>query len=141
MSVDGWITGNGYRRTVCPYEGCSEVVIDECKGGGRQDCPRCKGVFCFDCGVKWETNHLEKCKREEVVFMNAAKEENLKRCPNCRFFVQRKSGCRYVTCRCGTSFCHKCGVEHCHCLSPELFADIYARIRRFVSSAYCGCFS
>ncbi|KAL9227967.1 hypothetical protein vseg_003596 [Gypsophila vaccaria] len=113
--ADAWIARKGHRRAVCPYEECSETVIDECKSGGKQDCPKCKREFCFGCGVKWERNHHEVCRFEELVFLNAARLGSWKRCPNCRFFVQRSAGCNSVLCRCGITFCFKCGVASCRC--------------------------
>ncbi|KAK9726101.1 hypothetical protein RND81_05G190300 [Saponaria officinalis] len=121
--VDAWIARKGHKRAVCPYEGCAEVVIDECKSGGKQECAKCRREFCFGCGVKWERNHHEVCRYEELVFLNAARQGSWKRCPNCRFFVQRSTGCNSVSCRCGTTFCYKCGVETCRCQIASLQLD------------------
>mmetsp|Transcript_17089 Transcript_17089/g.19194 ORF Transcript_17089/g.19194 Transcript_17089/m.19194 type:complete len:135 (+) Transcript_17089:1212-1616(+) len=49
------------------------------------------------------------------IFLEHAELSEMKRCPNCRFWVERTEGCDGMMCRCGQSFCYSCGGEDCSC--------------------------
>jgi len=36
---------------------------------------------------------------------------NYQKCPKCSAWVEKKEGCNYVDCKCGTNFCYTCGIE------------------------------
>lgn len=36
-------------------------------------------------------------------------------CPTCRNMVEKASGCRHMTCRCGMQFCYRCGRRWDQC--------------------------
>ncbi|PWA93060.1 Zinc finger, C3HC4 RING-type [Artemisia annua] len=38
-----------------------------------------------------------------------AKKNNWKKCPKCKFFVEKTDGCRHIRCRCKYDFCYTCG--------------------------------
>jgi hypothetical protein len=76
-------------------------------------------VYCIECGE----NTCRECSRVHKSHMSCdlsvvklAKEVGWKRCPHCRMMVERSSGCRYMTCRCGQAWCYDCGEVR----SPEL---------------------
>ncbi|KAF6175335.1 hypothetical protein GIB67_021840 [Kingdonia uniflora] len=107
----------------CPDPSCSALILNEC--GGRvekSECPHCKKQFCFTCKVPWHSGYQCKEFAEEMkdsnylLFEKLAKLKAWKRCPTCNYFVERRSGCRNVRCRCGTDFCHICGMTSlCQC--------------------------
>ena len=39
------------------------------------------------------------------------KKNDYQKCPNCSIWVEKKEGCQYIDCKCGTAFCYKCGAE------------------------------
>ncbi|PSS35724.1 ATP-dependent RNA helicase [Actinidia chinensis var. chinensis] len=57
-------------------------------------------------------------RKNDKLFMELAKSMNWPRCPHCKFYVERVSGCNWINCRCGIGFCYKCGREakSCHCM-------------------------
>ena len=79
-----------YRKTVL-----------ECKNGHK---------FC-SCG---RPLHENDCYREENIFKELIKKENIKRCPKCGFLIKKNKGCNHMTCgnpRCGYEFCWLCMNE------------------------------
>ena len=44
--------------------------------------------------------------REDIMLMKLAEDRYWRRCPTCRFYVERTEGCRYITCR-WYNFCVK----------------------------------
>jgi E3 ubiquitin-protein ligase RNF144 len=74
----------------------------------RAECPSCRRLFCAACNVAWhssfsceEYGKLEKDERgkEDLLMMQMAKEQKWRRCPNCKYFVEKKDGCLHITCR------------------------------------------
>ncbi|XP_028786932.1 E3 ubiquitin-protein ligase RNF144A-like [Neltuma alba] len=115
----------------CPYKDCSALLIDD--GGERtiteSECPNCGRLFCAKCMVPWhsgidcdEFQKLGKDEREEedIMLMQLAQNHKWRRCPHCRFYVEKSSGCLYMKCRCGIAFCYNCGTisrdnsHYCH---------------------------
>ncbi|KHN34215.1 Putative E3 ubiquitin-protein ligase RNF217 [Glycine soja] len=83
------------------------------------ECPNCRRLFCALCRVPWHENipceefqklNAEEREREDIMLMSLAKQMQWKRCPHCRFYVAKSEGCMYMRCRCGNSFCYKCGA-------------------------------
>ncbi|XP_039165776.1 E3 ubiquitin-protein ligase RNF144B-like [Eucalyptus grandis] len=105
-------------RFYCPFKDCSALLIND--GGAvvrESECPNCRRLFCAQCKVPWhagvecqELNEGER-EREDIMLMKLAEKKHWRRCPKCRFFVQKKSGCAFVKCRCGVEFCYRCGAE------------------------------
>ena len=99
--------------------------------------------FCFNCLKDWHEN--EKCKIEEdVKFENWKKSKKVKRCPNCKYFIEKNEGCNHMTCRnCKYEWCWIClqeslpghydpggqceGLQYsnCPCLSNQFCAFLY----------------
>ncbi|KAL6859197.1 hypothetical protein ACP4OV_018199 [Aristida adscensionis] len=110
----------GARRTYCPFPDCSEMMVadDEDGGGGggggegcaavtQSECHGCRRLFCARCGVAWhagvgceEFQRLGEGERgrEDLLLVEAAREGNWKRCPRCKFYVEKSSGCLHITC-------------------------------------------
>ncbi|KAI9071307.1 hypothetical protein K1719_046736 [Acacia pycnantha] len=104
-----------------PYKDYSALLIDD--GGERtiteSECPNCRRLFCAQCKVSWhsgiecaEFQKLGKDEREkeDIMLMQLALSRKWRRCPRCRFYVEKSSGCLYMKCRCGTAFCYNCGT-------------------------------
>ncbi len=58
-----------------------------------------------------------------------AKSENWKRCPSCRYFVERMEGCAFMACHCGCNFdyntgqAYENGIGPAHLFAPEWVDD------------------
>ncbi|KAJ7232977.1 hypothetical protein B0H12DRAFT_1144511 [Mycena haematopus] len=96
-------------RTFPPDEGARTLI----------QCPWCGGSLCKACKSIWHENMtceryqalpIEQRAPEDVVFLNLAKQEKWRRCPNCSVMVDLKYGCNHITCVCGHHFCYICGA-------------------------------
>ncbi|MED6136522.1 hypothetical protein PIB30_056756 [Stylosanthes scabra] len=108
-------------RFYCPFKDCSALLIDD---GGEvvrdSECPKCRRMFCAQCKVAWhdgiecsEFQMLNKDEREkeDIMLMNLAKTKKWRRCPKCKYYVEKSEGCMYMKCRCGHAFCYHCGAR------------------------------
>ncbi|KAJ4842243.1 hypothetical protein Tsubulata_046559 [Turnera subulata] len=106
------------RKFYCPYRDCSALLInEEPEGAADGICPFCNRVFCIKCKVAWHTEidcakfqRLEKTGVDSML-EDLASRKNWRRCPNCKFYVERIDGCLHMQCRCGYAFCYNCGAE------------------------------
>jgi hypothetical protein len=94
---------------LCPYPNCESYankneksLFVTCLKGHK---------FCFNCLKDWHKN--EKCKIEEdEKFDNWKKSKRVKRCPNCKYFIEKNEGCNHMTCRnCKYEWCWICEQE------------------------------
>ncbi|KAH8482360.1 hypothetical protein Peur_068146 [Populus x canadensis] len=109
----------GSQKFYCPFKDCSAMLIDDGEEVVREsECPNCWRMFCAQCKVPWHSQisceeykmlHKDERERDDILLMNLAKNNNWRRCPKCRIFVEKIEGCRYMKCRCGTQFCYSCG--------------------------------
>ncbi|XP_024972127.1 probable E3 ubiquitin-protein ligase RNF144A [Cynara cardunculus var. scolymus] len=92
----------GSDKFYCPFKDCSAMLVDD---GGEtvtsSECPNCNRLFCAQCRVVWhsgmdcrEFQSLEKGERdpEDVMLMELAKKKKWRRCPRCKFFVEKAQG-------------------------------------------------
>ncbi|KAF6162113.1 hypothetical protein GIB67_008242 [Kingdonia uniflora] len=106
-----------WERAYCPYPECSALILNECRGKIRKsECPNCKKSFCFKCKIPWHSGY--RCEESgemrdgnDILFGTLAERKKWRRCPTCKHFVERRTGCHAITCRCGTVFCHGCGSK------------------------------
>ncbi|KAJ1268695.1 hypothetical protein BS78_07G154600 [Paspalum vaginatum] len=123
----------GARRTYCPFPDCSEMMVAD-DGEDRvtqSECHGCRRLFCAQCGVAWHAGvtceefarlGVGERAREDLLLVEAARKGNWKRCPRCRFYVEKSTGCMHITCRCGFQFCYRCGKPWApihDCCRPE----------------------
>ncbi|XP_059456455.1 E3 ubiquitin-protein ligase RSL1-like [Corylus avellana] len=107
----------------CPFKDCSAMLVDDNIGEGEvmiteSECPFCHRLFCAQCQVPWHPgvecqefqilNESERG-REDLMLRELAHQKKWKRCPNCKYFVERTAGCLHMTCRCKFQFCYGCG--------------------------------
>ncbi|KAL8497330.1 hypothetical protein ACS0TY_020861 [Phlomoides rotata] len=102
----------------CPYKDCSGLLVRENEVIRESECPFCHRLFCAECSLPWhsgvgceERERLEEEREREcdLKLHDLAKKSKWKRCPNCKFYVDKKDGCLHVTCRCRFEFCYSCG--------------------------------
>ncbi|KAH0970871.1 hypothetical protein GBA52_023027 [Prunus armeniaca] len=97
----------------CPFNACSTLLIDEEPDDTKQaQCPHCKGVFCVKCKVPWHTEfdcdlfQKPRDMGEDQQLEELAKNKNWRRCPSCKYYVERRDGCSYIKCRSVELLCY-----------------------------------
>jgi E3 ubiquitin-protein ligase RNF144 len=95
----------------CPFKDCSAMLVNDEEEGEvirASECPFCHRLFCAQCSVPWhpgveceEFQSLNESERgrDDLVLRELAHEKKWKRCPNCKYFVDRTEGCLHMTCR------------------------------------------
>ncbi|XP_015955045.1 E3 ubiquitin-protein ligase RSL1 [Arachis duranensis] len=107
-------------RFYCPFKDCSALMINDGRELVRQsECPNCRRLFCAQCKVAWhdgigcdefQTLNKDEREKEDIMLMNLAKTKKWRRCPMCKYYVEKSEGCMYMKCRCGYAFCYSCGA-------------------------------
>lgn len=96
----------GEKKFYCPFKDCSALLLDE--DLTVSECPNCLRFLCARCKVPWhngiECDEFQKLGKEErgredLMVMELAKMNNWRRCPTCKIYVERRSGCLLITCR------------------------------------------
>ena len=102
-------------------------------------CTSCDLEWCFKCHAPWHEGMTCKAfKTGEEQFHKYTKERqedhltpNCQKCPLCRIYIERSSGCPHMTCgRCGTDFCYFCG---------EVFVPLLSDIFHQSKYSFIGC--
>ena len=97
----------------CPFKDCSAMLLDEDEGRGGEDvreseCPSCHRLFCARCHVPWHPGigceeyqklNADERGREDLLVRELANQNKWKRCPRCRYYVEKRDGCLHITCR------------------------------------------
>ncbi|KAF9454427.1 hypothetical protein P691DRAFT_717469 [Macrolepiota fuliginosa MF-IS2] len=89
-----------YRTTVLPQE---------------LQCPSCFSEICTACNEEGHAGmtcaerraHKDPGEQERLLEVWAT-ENNVKRCPSCRVWVEKTEGCNHMSCKCGVHFCWIC---------------------------------
>ncbi|KAK4391913.1 hypothetical protein Sango_1969100 [Sesamum angolense] len=102
----------------CPYKDCSALLIDDQSVENevimQSECPDCNRLFCVQCKVPWHSgmacSDFQKLKEDErsnedIMLMNLAKSRKWMRCPKCKFYVERSSGCLFMRCSVLAYYC------------------------------------
>lgn len=126
-------------RFYCPNPACSALyqftnnkVPARCKDVSRA-CHSCSQVFCMRCQVAWHDKLSctafqalpaeERSSSADIQVHALAETENWKRCPSCRYFVERLEGCAFMACHCGCNFDYNTGQPYENGIGPaHLFA-------------------
>ncbi|KAJ4761113.1 RING/U-box superfamily protein [Rhynchospora pubera] len=98
----------GAHKFYCPFEDCSALMVDDGEETvTRSECPSCRRLFCAACKVAWhsgfsceEFGKLGKDERgkEDLLMMQVAKEKKWRRCPSCKYYVEKRDGCQHISC-------------------------------------------
>lgn len=114
-------TGTKNRKT-CPY--CCKITDHNLPRrlwnykteDVRITCNKCSHDWCFNCHAPWhEGVSCREFQRGDKQFKKWTKSRkngsaNCQKCPLCRVYIQKSSGCNHMTCnRCSTNFCYDCG--------------------------------
>ncbi|KAJ1289697.1 hypothetical protein BS78_02G184500 [Paspalum vaginatum] len=111
----------GDAKFYCPFKDCSAPLLNDGSAKIREsECPHCHRLFCARCRVPWHDGI--KCKEfkklgddekgeDDLMLKKLAANKKWQRCPKCRMYVARRSGCLLIKCRCKQYFCY-------HCASP-----------------------
>jgi E3 ubiquitin-protein ligase RNF144 len=98
----------------CPFMDCSALLVDDaCPGAAAAavtnvECPHCCRMFCARCKVPWhdgvdcaEFQRLgeDERGREDLLLRKVAQQMKWARCPRCRIYVEKVSGCDSMRCR------------------------------------------
>ncbi|KAI3908702.1 hypothetical protein MKW92_020974 [Papaver armeniacum] len=99
----------GDQNIYCPFKNCSAPLLDEGRGKIiRSECPHCNRLFCARCKVPWHQGircaafqklNVDERENEDIMLHKTAKRNNWKRCPWCKIYVARDTGCSTINCR------------------------------------------
>ncbi|XP_052181104.1 E3 ubiquitin-protein ligase RSL1-like [Diospyros lotus] len=108
------------KKFYCPFKDCSALLLNDGDGVVRQsECPICHRLFCAQCAVPWHGEiaceefqglNQDERGREDLMMRELAKSKGWKRCPQCKYYVEKTEGCLHMTCRCRFQFCYACGA-------------------------------
>nr|GEX19392.1 receptor protein-tyrosine kinase CEPR1-like [Tanacetum cinerariifolium] len=88
----------------CPFADCSALLINDDSTITQNNCPVCKRSICAVCHVPWHSEFTckkfgklnttnKKGKQDyEKLAMALAKKNKWKKCPNCKFYVEKTEG-------------------------------------------------
>lgn len=109
------------QKLYCPFRDCSALLVNDYQGVTKKtDCPVCKRPFCATCLVPWHSEftcrefeklNAKKKGKEDNMAEALAKKKMWRKCPRCKFFVEKTEGCLHITCRCKYEFCYRCGSK------------------------------
>lgn len=112
----------GDDKYYCPFKDCSALLINDNDGTVKireTECPHCHRMFCARCRVPWhegikckEFRKLEDDEKgeDDLMFKKLADKKKWQRCPKCKMYVSRITGCLQIKCRCKQYFCYHCAA-------------------------------
>lgn len=99
----------GSQKFYCPFKDCLAMLVDEGEEViSSSECPNCHRLFCAQCKVAWHAGiecvefqklNKDEREREDIMVMELAKKKKWKRCPRCKFYVEKVQGCLHIACR------------------------------------------
>ncbi|XP_014662152.1 PREDICTED: E3 ubiquitin-protein ligase ARIH2-like [Priapulus caudatus] len=111
---------NDPRQKTCPR--CNKIMtLEREPTSGKRSavtCVDCHLVWCFPCHAPWhEGLSCKEYRKGDKLLHEWAKhnseemrQRNAQRCPKCKVYIQRTSGCDHMQCgMCKTEFCYLCG--------------------------------
>jgi len=97
----------------CPH--CNEFIERDKNSGRKVECKRCNKSFCARCSKPYHA--LTPCK-DTASFKVWSTFKNVKRCPQCDFFIEKSGGCQHMQCgQCNYRFCWTCMRSQNECNS------------------------
>ncbi|KAK9229736.1 hypothetical protein WN944_022702 [Citrus x changshan-huyou] len=94
----------------CPFKDCSGKLVYENDGEdvlSESECPYCHRLFCAHCYVPWhpgvnceeyQSLNDDERGREDLMMRELVKKKQLRKCPNCKYHIERTGGCLHMTC-------------------------------------------
>ena len=135
---------------LCPFPDCDSYALKKGKNN-YVSCIKYKHKFCFNCLKDWHGN--KKCDTSiDKSFKKWRDSFKVKRCPKCKYFIEKDEGCNHITCyNCKYEFCWLClgkyssnhydlgrcsGLQYTECsiCSIRLFNFLYQFLLVFVKS-------
>ena len=96
---------------LCPYTDCDSYAL---KIGNNKyvSCKKNNHKFCFNCLKEWHGD--KECDNSvDKSFQNWRDFNKVKRCPKCKYFIEKDEGCNHITCyNCRYQFCWLCMGEY-----------------------------
>lgn len=105
---------SSWDKFYCPFKDCSAMMVND-EGGNanvtQTECPSCHRLFCVKCKVTWhagiecdEFQRFGNTKKkssddEDALLIQMAKNKQWRRCPSCKFYVDKVEGCQHINCR------------------------------------------
>ncbi|KAL9828698.1 putative IBR domain, E3 ubiquitin ligase RBR family [Arabidopsis thaliana] len=74
----------------------------------QTECPSCHRLFCVLC-KRFGNTKKKSSDEDDALVIELAKIKQWRRCPSCKFYVDKVEGCLHIKCRCGYQFCYGCG--------------------------------
>ena len=130
------------KRKTCPH--CSHITehtlpVRKMRKFREEEvkiqCENCRIEWCYKCHAPWHQDLT--CKaftKGNRQFQKWTKDRpngvaNCQKCPTCRVYIQRSTGCDHMTCnRCSSEFCYKCGERF---VEIPCFGDHYGQMSVF----------
>ncbi|CDP01520.1 unnamed protein product [Coffea canephora] len=112
-SLAAFVVGSGGVYRFCPSPDCPSVYRAT-EAGAPFVCDACYVETCTRCHLEYHPFlSCEKYKEFKVDPDSSLKEwcagkENVKKCPVCRFTIEKVDGCNHIECRCGKHVCWVC---------------------------------
>lgn len=108
-------------KVYCPFKDCLAMLVNDSSRVILETwCPVCKRTFCAQCNVPWHSEFTcsefvklngKKKRGHDQMVEKLAKKKKWKKCPKCKFYVEKNKGCLHITCRCSYEFCYTCGSK------------------------------
>ena len=95
---------------LCPHPNCESYAKTNDKNNYYVTCLE-GHKFCFKCLKNWHGK--EKCKIDrDSKFEKWKNSKNVKKCPRCKYFIEKNEGCNHMTCiNCKFEWCWLCLKE------------------------------
>lgn len=126
------VTANVSTKT-CPH--CNHVTRRPKPDNQPLKCAACGGSWCYACHAPWhEGLSCRQFRKGDRLLKAWARttahgQVNAQRCPKCKIFIQRITGCDHMHCaRCKTHFCYRCGDRF---RQLKFFGDHYSKLSVF----------
>ncbi|KAI1769131.1 hypothetical protein GGR53DRAFT_528976 [Hypoxylon sp. FL1150] len=111
----------------CHVETCATVFPRDVHHEDTATCADCGAQTCMMCGGAAHPGDCPYDEDDQAVIALAVA-NGWKRCPICRFYIERDGGCHEMTCtRCHHTFCYLCCkiLEYCSCQLDDVEHQAY----------------
>ncbi|TFK34049.1 hypothetical protein BDQ12DRAFT_727233 [Crucibulum laeve] len=118
----------------CTTADCTQIY--RCDTKKALQCPSCFSTICPACheeaheGMTCEEHRVHRDPAEQDTLNDEwASANGVKKCPQCRVFIQKTEGCNHMTCKCGAHICWRC-------MGVFSAARIYGHLRQVHGGIY-----